>query len=196
MLANHLVLDKTSSSILTTTKLYVEIKGVTIPSRTTSYTSLFYILNSVNFQCACAMNHLRDGDGSRSRAREGLDSNDLVVEVLVGETVLGPGVEVVGSGDGTGRTLVLTDRPVLGEGGGTSDRGLVGAGISAESVDGTVRGDRAELGHAARARVEGTVVLNNVVLGLRVVDPAVDSEVGAAVTGRVGTGVLDGPAKC
>lgn len=35
--------------------------------------------------------------------------------------MLGPGVEVVGSGDGTGSTLVLTDRPVLGEGGGTSD---------------------------------------------------------------------------
>lgn len=141
------------------------------------------------------MNHLRDGDGSRSRAREGLDSNDLVVEVLVGEAVLGPGVEVVGSGDGTGGTLVLTDRPVLGEGGGTSDRGLVGASVGAEGVDGAIRSDRAELGHAAGARVEGAVALNNVVLGLRVINPAIHSEVGAAVTGRVGTGVLDGPAK-
>ena len=73
--------------------------------------------------------------------------------------------------------------------------GLVGASVSAESVDGTVRGDRAELGHAAGARVEGAVALNNVVLGLRVINPAIHSEVGAAVTGRVGTGVLDGPAK-
>ena len=148
-----------------------------------------------NFQCACAINHLRDGDGSRSRAGEGLNSNDLVVEVLVGEAVLGPGVKVVGSGDGTGSTLVLTDRPVLGEGGGTSDGGLVGASVGAEGVDGAIRSDRAKLGHAAGARVEGAVALNNVVLGLRVVDPAVHSEVGAAVTGRVGTGVLDGPVK-
>ena len=109
--------------------------------------------------------------------------------------MLGPGVEVVGSGDGTGSTLVLTDRPVLGEGGGTSDRGLVGASVGAESVDGTVRGDRPKLGHAAGARVEGAVALNDVVLGLGVVDPAVDGEVRAAVAGRVGTGVLDGPAK-
>ncbi len=109
--------------------------------------------------------------------------------------MLGPGVEVVGSGDGTGSALVLTDRPVLGEGGGTSDRGLVGASVGAEGVDGTVRGDRAELGHAAGARVEGAVALNNVVLGLRVVDPAVDSEVRAAVARRVLTGVLDGPAE-
>lgn len=65
--------------------------------------------------------HLRNSDGSRTSAREGLNSHDLEVEVLVGEAVLGPGVEVVGSGDGTGSTLVLTDRPVLGEGGGTSD---------------------------------------------------------------------------
>jgi len=148
-----------------------------------------------SFQCACATNHLRDGDGSRSRATEGLDSNDLVVEVLVGEAVLGPGVEVVGSGDGTGSTLVLTDRPVLGEGGGTSDGGLVGASVGAESVDGAVRGDRAELGHAAGARVEGAVALNDVVLGLRVVNPTVNGEVRAAVAGRVGAGVLDGPAK-
>ena len=109
--------------------------------------------------------------------------------------MLGPGVEVVGSGDGTRGTLVLTDRPVLGEGGGTGDGGLVGASVGAEGVDGAIRSDRAKLGHAAGARVEGAVALNNVVLGLRVVDPTIYSEVGAAVTGRVGTGVLDGPAK-
>lgn len=73
--------------------------------------------------------------------------------------------------------------------------GLVGTSVSAESVDRTVRGDRAELGHAAGARVEGAVALNNVVLGLRVVDPAVDGEVRAAVAGSVSAGVLDGPAE-
>ena len=73
--------------------------------------------------------------------------------------------------------------------------GLVGASVGAESVHGTVRGDRAELGHAAGARVEGAVALNNVVLGLGVVDPAVDSEVRAAVARRVLARVLDGPAE-
>ena len=40
----------------------------------------------------------------------------LVVEVLVAEAVLGPGVEVVGGGDRAGRALALANTPVLGEG--------------------------------------------------------------------------------
>jgi hypothetical protein len=99
--------------------------------------------------------------------------------------VLGPGVEVVGSGDSAGSTLVLPDRPVLGESGGSSNGGLVGAGVGAESVGGTIRGDRAELGHAGGAWVEAAVGLDDVVLRLRVVDPAVDGEVRAAAA-RVG----------
>lgn len=119
---NHLVLDKMSSSISDYNKtIYRKKRSENFHLESTSYNSPPTILTQSTSKCACATNHLRDGDGSRSRAREGLDSNDLVVEVLVGEAVLGPGVEVVGSGDGTGSTLVLTDRPVLGEGGGTSD---------------------------------------------------------------------------
>jgi hypothetical protein len=58
---------------------------------------------------------------------------------------------------------------------------------------GAVRGDRAELGHAAGAGVEAAVVLDDVVLGLGLVDPAVDGEVRARATGRVGAGVGDLP---
>jgi hypothetical protein len=105
--------------------------------------------------------------------------------------VLGPRVEVVGSGDGAGRTLALPDRPVLGESGGAGDGGLVGASVGAEGVGRTVGGDAAELGHAGRARVEAAVVLDDVVFGLRAVDPAVDGEVGAAAAGRVVAGVDD-----
>ena len=40
-----------------------------------------------------------------------------------------------------------------------------------------------------RTRVVGAVRLNNIVLGLRQVDPAVDGEVRARAGGRVGCGV-------
>ena len=107
--------------------------------------------------------------------------------------MLGPGVEVVGSGDGTRGTLALPDRPVLGESGGTGDRGLVGASVGALNVGGTVGLDRAKLGHTRTAGVEAAVALNDVVLGLGAVDPAVDGEVRAAATGLVVTRVGDLP---
>lgn len=110
--------------------------------------------------------------------------------------MLGPSVEVVGGGDGAGGTLALPNRPVLGEGGSASDGRLVGAGVSAESVGRAVGGDGAELGHAGRAGVEATVALDDVVLGLRAVDPAVDGEVGTTGARAVSTRVLDLPAKC
>jgi len=167
---------------------------MTVPIPELLATSLF-LHPRLNFRCACATNRLGNGDLGRSGAREGLDSHDLEVEVLVGKAVLGPGVEMVGSGDSAGRTLVLPDRPVLGEGGSASNGRLVGAGVGAESVGGTVRGDRAELGHAGRARVEATVVLDHVVLGLRVVDPAVDGEVRATAARGVVARVGDLPAE-
>lgn len=142
---------------------------------------------------ACAADHLGDGHGSRARARERLDSQDLEVEVLVGEAVLGPGREVVGGGDGTRGTLALPDGPVLGEGGGTGDRGLVGASVGALDVGGTVGLDGTKLGHARTARVEAAVALDDVVLGLGAVDPAVDGEVRTAAAGLVVTRVGDLP---
>jgi hypothetical protein len=77
---------------------------------------------------------LGHGDAGATSTREGLDSHDLEV-VGVSETVLGPVSEVVASGDRAGRALGLADRPVLLEGGGTSDGGLVGTGVGADSVD-------------------------------------------------------------
>ena len=103
------------------------------------------------------MNHLRDSDGSRSGAREGLDSDDLVVEVLVGEAVLGPGIEVVGSSNSTRGTLALPDGPVLGEGGSTSDGRLVGASVGALDIGGAVGLNLAELGDSRTAGVVSAV---------------------------------------
>lgn len=147
------------------------------------------------FLCACARLHLRDGKGRRSRAREGLDGKNLEVEVLVGEAVLGPGVEVVGGGDSAGGTLALPDRPVLGEGGSASDRGLVGASVGALDIGRAVGGDAAELGHAGRAGIEPAVRFHDIVLGLGVVDPAVDGEVRAAAARVVASLVGDLPAE-
>ena len=104
--------------------------------------------------------HLGNSDGSRTSAREGLNSHDLEVEVLVGEAVLGPGVEVSSGVDGARSTLALPDGPVLGEGAGAGDRGLVGAGVGALHVGRAVDGDGAELGHARGAGVEAAVGFN------------------------------------
>jgi hypothetical protein len=101
---------------------------------------------------------------------------------------------VVASGDRAGRALGLADRPVLLEGGGTSDGGLVGTGVGADSVDTTITGDGAELSDtrlASAAGVVRAVRFDNVVLSLGAVDPAVDGEVGAT-SGLVVGGVGDG----
>lgn len=102
---------------------------------------------------------------------------------------------MVGGGDGAGGTLALPDRPVLGEGGSASDRGLVGASVGALNVGRAIGGDTAELGHAGRAGVEATVALDDVVLGLGAVDPAVDGEVRAAAARVVASRVLNLPAE-
>ena len=102
--------------------------------------------------------HLGHSHGSGTSARESLNSKNLVVEVLVGEAVLGPGVEVVGSGDGTRSTLALPDGPVLGESGSASDGRLVGASVGAEGVGRAVRGDAAELSNTRRDRAFGKLV--------------------------------------
>lgn len=73
--------------------------------------------------------------------------------------MLGPGVEVSAGVDGARSALVLPDGPVLGEGAGAGDGGLVGAGVGALHVVGAVDVDRAELGHAGGAGVEAAVGL-------------------------------------
>lgn len=97
-------------------------------------------------------------------------------------------------GDGTRGALAVTHGPVLSEGRCARDRGLIGAGVRAQGVGGSVGLDGTELSNARGARVEAAVGLNDVVLSLRVVDPTVDSEVGTAVAGRVRARVVDGPA--
>ena len=62
--------------------------------------------------------------------------------------------------DGARSTLALPDGPVLGEGAGAGDRGLVGAGVGALHVGRAVDGDGAELGHARGAGVEAAVGFN------------------------------------
>jgi hypothetical protein len=103
--------------------------------------------------------HLGHSHGSGSSARESLNSQDLVVEVLVGEAVLGPGTEMSCCVYSAGSALVLPDGPVLGEGAGSGDGGLVGASVGALHVVGAVDVDRAELGHAGGAGVEAAVGL-------------------------------------
>lgn len=101
---------------------------------------------------------------------------------------------MVASGDRAGGALGLADRPVLLEGGSTRDGGLVGTGVGADSVDAAIAGDSAELSNtrlAGAAGVVRAVGLDNVVLGLGAVDPAVDGKVGTTrslVVGRVGDG--------
>ena len=106
------------------------------------------------------------------------------------ETGAGPGVEVVLHVDGAAGALLLADGPVLVEGGGAIDGGLVDALGAVDVVDTAVRGDGPETG-GARARVVGAEVLDDVVLYERVASPAVDGEVRVAV-GGVGAGVVDG----
>lgn len=87
---------------------------------------------------------------------------------------------MVASGDRAGGALGLADRPVLLEGGSTSDGRLVSAGVGADSVDATITGDGSELGDTGLASAAGVVRavrLDDVVLGLGAVDPAVDGEV-------------------
>ena len=74
----------------------------------------------------------------------------------------GPGVEVDGESDGSGRALVAADRPELLEGAGTLDGGSVGALVGVDIVDAAVDGDRALLGGAG-AGVVGAEVLDDVV---------------------------------
>lgn len=110
---------------------------------------------------------------------------------------------MVASGDRAGSTLGLTNRPVLLEGRSASDGGLVGAGVGADSVDTAIAGDGTELSDTrltGAARVVRAVRLDNVVLGLGAVDPAVDGEVRASaggVRGGVGDGAssTSGPTK-
>lgn len=109
----------------------------------------------------------------RPRTRESLNGQDLVIEIAIAEPVLGPDLEVVGSSNRTRGALALTNRPILCEGAGSSDGWLVGSCVGADGVGTAVRLNSPEL-RCLGARVIGAIRLDDVVLGLGRVDPAVD----------------------
>ena len=84
----------------------------------------------------------------------------------------------------------MTNRPILRKSAGTGDGGLIRASIGADSVSAAIRVDGSEVLRSG-AWVVGAVGLDDVVFGLRRVDPAVDGEVGAGAAGGVLGGVGD-----
>lgn len=87
-----------------------------------------------------------DGDVSGSAALVALDGEDLIVVRAKVQAGLRPGVEVVLDGDGAADAVVAADRPVLVEGGGALDAGLVDALGLVDVVCVAVGGDRGDLG--------------------------------------------------
>lgn len=130
-----------------------------------------------------------DGDLRAAAGEVSLGSNNLVVVRSKLHALGGPGVKVSLHVHGTRAALVGADRPVLLEGLGAVDGGLVGALGLRDLVRGAVSGQGALYGRLGRG-VVGAEVLDDVVLDQRVAGPAVDGEVGVAI-GLVGTGVGD-----
>lgn len=108
--------------------------------------------------------------------------------------MLSPEAEMVASSDGSRRAFILSNGEELRKSTRSCDRWLVGTSISADLVCASVRGDGTKaLGPGAR--VEIAVVLDDIVFGLRRVDPAVHGEVGARAGGAVVCRVGDGADK-
>jgi hypothetical protein len=119
-----------------------------------------------------------------------LGSDNLVVVLAKLHAGVSPGVEVVLHVDATTDTLLGADRPVLVEGPGTVNGGLVVTGGLVEVVSATVGVDSALVGGSA-AGVVGAEGLDNVVLDERVAGPAVDGEVTVTLEVDVATVVDD-----
>ena len=102
----------------------------------------------------------------------------------------GPGVEVVLHGHGTADTLGGADGPVLLEGLGAVDGGLVVASRDVDVVGAAV-GVHSALVRAAAAGVVGAVRLNDIVLDEGVASPAIDSQVPVAAR-LEGTAIVNG----
>lgn len=105
-----------------------------------------------------------------------------------------PCIEVGLHVDRAGAALVCADGPVLVEGLGAIDGGLVDALGLRDLVGGAVGGYGA-LDGGLRGGVVGAEVLDDVVFDQGVAGPAVDGEVGVTA-GVVGTGVGDGAGDC
>lgn len=122
----------------------------------------------------------RNSNRRRSTAEVPLRRHDLVVKGPQLQAQLRPGIKVIRRRDSAAAALGLADGPVLAEGGGALDGGLVDARGLVDVVGAAVRGDAAEAG-GARGRVVGAEVLDDVVLDERVGRPAVHGEVAVAV---------------
>lgn len=107
--------------------------------------------------------------------------------------MLGPEVEMVGSSDSSGGALALSNGEVLCEGARSRDGWLVGTSVGADGVGASIRGDGTKVRGSA-AGVVG-VVFDDVIFGLRRVDPAVHGEVGVAGGDAVGCRVANGADK-
>lgn len=138
---------------------------------------------------ALGEDRLGDGDVGGAGGLVTLGGDNLVVVLAELHAQLGPGVEVVGGSDSSRGALVLADRPVLVEGGGTLDGRLLSADTLVDIVDGAVSGDGTHVGETA-AGVVGAVGLEDVVLNQGVGAPSVDGEVRVAL-GRVATLEVD-----
>lgn len=109
-----------------------------------------------------------------------LGGKDLVVMLAQIHAVPAPGVEVVLHVDGSARALLGADGPVLLEGPGAVDRGLVGPGGDVDVIGAAV-GLELALVLGLAAGVVGAVGLDDVVLYEWVARPAVDAEVAVAL---------------
>jgi hypothetical protein len=123
--------------------------------------------------------HLRDSNSGRARALVALGSHDHVVEGAEVEAGAGPGVNVGGKVDGAAGAVVGADRPVLLEGRGALDRGLVLARGLQEGVGGAVDVGAAD-GAGGRGRVVAAEGLDDVELDQGRLGPAVEGEVPVA----------------
>ena len=85
---------------------------------------------------------LADSQISRAGAEVALDSNNLVVVGTKLHAEAGPGVEVVGESDSSGRTLGAADRPELLESAGPLNGGSVCALVGVDIVGVAIGFDR------------------------------------------------------
>jgi len=123
---------------------------------------------------------LGDGDSRGPTAVVSLRRDDLVVICAQFHAKIGPCVEVVCGSDCSARALRAADGPVLLEGRGTDDRGLVGACALVDIVGATIRGD-GTLVCAAAGGVVRAERFNDVVFDEGILAPAVDGEVAITV---------------
>jgi hypothetical protein len=114
-----------------------------------------------------------DGNGSATSALVTLGGDDLVVVGAEPHSLAGPSIKVRLHVYRAGRTLVLTNRPVLLKGPSAVDRWLVGTLRLSDLVRRAIRSHGALVGGLG-GRVVRPEVLNDVVLNERVTSPTID----------------------